>query len=145
MRARKILLSRLPLAAMFAAVSLAGVLPSARALERTDVQRQNNVEFVTGGIGEQDQQRTRQLGRDMNLQLVFARNDGDYLADVHVTVRGKGGKTLLDVKSADPMLFAELAPGHYEVTAAVDGRSIQRGVTVPERGQRVEYFHWQMR
>ena len=145
MKARKVFLSRLPLAALLASAGFIASPLNAFALQRTEVRHQNNVEFVTGGIGEKDQERTRQLGRDMNLQLVFARNDGAYLADVHVTIQGKGGEKMLEVNSADPMLFAELAPGRYEVTAAVDGRSIERDVTVPGRGQRVEYFRWQAR
>jgi hypothetical protein len=133
------------LAAAAVAAGLIGMLPAAHALERTEVRQQDLLKFVTGGIGRLDQQRTRELGKDMNLQLVFAQADGTYLADVGVTLKGQDGKKVLDLNSADPMLFAELPPGRYQVTATVDGHAIQRSVAVPEHGQRVEYFHWPTR
>lgn len=136
-------LRRRPLLAALAAASLVAALPDARALDTVEVEQQNHIEFVTGGIGDREQQRTKQLGKDMSLQTIFARPDGAYLADVDVTIKDAQGKTVLDVDSAAPLLFADLGPGRYEVIATFHGQSARREVTVPASGQEVEYFRWQ--
>ena len=107
------------------------------------VRRAGDVSYVTGGIGERGEARTTELGRDMNLQLVFARAPtGSYVADASVSITDSSGNVVLELASSDPLLFATLPPGTYRVRATADGRSIERSVSVPEHGQHTEYFHW---
>lgn len=105
------------------------------------VRHRGDVAYVSGGIGSASQARTKALGRDMNLQMVFAQRDGSYLADVDVAVADERGNELLDVDSSGPLLYAQLPPGQYEVTATLSpGRTIQRSVEVPEQGRHTERF-----
>lgn len=108
------------------------------------VQTQNGISYVTGGIAESGQQRAKTLGKDMNLQLVFAKaTGGNYVADVDVTIAEKGGGKVLSVKGANPLLFAQLKPGTYTVTATPpQGKAIERTVSVPAKGQHTETFSW---
>ncbi|HUG21707.1 carboxypeptidase regulatory-like domain-containing protein [Piscinibacter sp.] len=107
------------------------------------VRREGNVAYVNGGIGERGEAKTMELGRDMNLKLVFARaSGGGYLADANVLIADRSGNVVLQLESADPLLFAQLPPGTYRITATADGRTIERSVQVPANGQQTEHFHW---
>lgn len=107
------------------------------------VRHQGDVAWVSGGIGDAGQAQTKALGRDMNLQMVFAQKDGNYLAKVDVTVADKRGNKVLDVDSSGPLLYAQLPPGQYEVTATLpQGKTIRRSVDVPAQGQHTERFLW---
>lgn len=106
--------------------------------------RQNNgVNYLTGGIGLDAREQIMPLVRDMNLQLVFAeKQSGAYVADVDVRIADSSGREVLTVEKSDPLVFAQLQPGTYEVSATVNGETIERKVTVSSRGQRTEVFHW---
>ena len=123
----------------------APMAPSANTrVQEPVVRHEGGIPYVTGGIGESGEQQARALGRDMNLQLVFARvPSGSFVADADVTIADRNGNTVLQVNSANPLLFAQLDPGRYEVTATSQGRSIKRVINVPASGQLTEHFHWQ--
>ena len=111
--------------------------------ETVEVQQQNGISYVTGGIGSASQARTKALGGDMNLSLVFAKaQGGNYVADVDVQVIDQSGKKVLALKSSDPLLYARLPAGSYKVTATAAGKTIERNVVVPATGQRAETLLW---
>ncbi len=80
---------------------------------------QNNVEYVTGGVGTEEQAALKELGHEgYTLKLVFAeRGTGAYLANVHVMVADTSGRTVLDAMADGPAFYAKLPAGHYRVTA----------------------------
>lgn len=108
----------------------------------TEVAEYGDIRYVTGGIGDSDVARTRQLARGMNLELVFAQMNGDYLADVDVALHDGKGDEVLRVDGADPLLFAQMPPGRYVVKAQVEGKAVEREVVVPDSGRRTEFLHW---
>src|SRR5689334_15602114 len=74
---------------------------------------------VSGGIGEEDQQRM-QLSRTLySLQLTFAEaGTGAYLSGVDVSVAPLGtGPAFGPFKDCGPLLYVALAPGAYRVRA----------------------------
>jgi hypothetical protein len=115
-----------------------------RAALGPEIQREGDISYVTGGVSDAGKAETLALGRAMNLQLVFAQApSGQYVADIDVAVAERGGDTVLELQSADPLLLAKLPPGDYVVTAtSADGRSIRRSFEVPAQGRHTEYFHW---
>ena len=108
-----------------------------------DIRHGHGIAYVTGGIGERGQERAQALGEDMNLELVFAEaRSGHYVADVDVHIADRRGREVLSVDGADPLLFADLQPGTYRVSATFDGRELERTVTVPSHGRSRVVFHW---
>ena len=118
-------------------------IDTSTSLDAPVVEQKNGVNYVTGGIGLDGREQLLSIGRDMNLQLVFAeKGSGAYLTDVDVQISDASGNDVLSVEQADPLVFAELQPGTYEVKATIHGETIARQVKVPRNGQRTEIFHW---
>lgn len=107
------------------------------------VKQQDGVSYVSGGISDSGQAKAKELGHDMPLHLVFAKSGtGHYMADVSVMIADKGGKTVFDLKSSDPLLFVKLPAGSYKVTAMGEGKTVERTVQVPAKGQHTETLRW---
>lgn len=133
------------LAAAAAWLAAAGPLAAQAApAEAAPERRQDGgVAYVSGGLDAAARQETLRLGRDMNLQLVFARvPSGIYLSDVAVAITNSRGETVFDLASADPLVSVQLEPGTYQVAATVHGQPLRRTVEVPRDGRRTEVFHW---
>ena len=112
-------------------------------VDKAAIKNQNGVMYITGGIGEASQERTKAIGKGMNLGLTFAKaKSGDYMADVDVSIAGQSGDKVLALKSSDPLLFAQLKPGSYKVTATAEGKTVERMVKVPAKGQHTENIVW---
>lgn len=107
------------------------------------VREEQGVSYVTGGVGIDAREQIRPIGQDMSLQLVFAeKRSGALMSNVAVRIADAQGKDVLKLEKADPLVFAELPPGTYDVSVTASGETLERKITVPSRGQRTETFHW---
>ena len=98
---------------------------------------------VAGGVGINARARlSDQAAPEHNVKLVFALDTGNYVADVHVTVKNKSNKTVIDGDAHGPWLYAKLPAGTYNATASYEGQTITQQFTVGRGGQRVAYFRW---
>lgn len=106
-------------------------------------QRQGDISFISGGVGDEDRATLRQVARDYNLHLQFAiQGSGEYLADVNVTLSDDKGKALLDTISDGPLFFARVPSGRYKLTVAEGGKGQTRDVTIPATGIVSQSFYW---
>ena len=140
---------RVRLAALALAMSaatgsaLAQTPTSAPVANAPQVQQQNGISYVSGGISDSGQAKAKELGHDMPLHLVFAKGaGGNYMADVAVMIADKSGKQVFDLKSSDPLLYVKLPAGSYKVTAKGEGKTVERMVEVPAKGQHTETLRW---
>ena len=92
-----------------------------------------------GGIGSDESTRMRAEMKDHPLSLLFARPDGEYLADVQVNLSDAGGKTLLDWKAGGPVCLVDLPPGRYKVQAMSGGATREHEVTVGKTPTRLDF------
>jgi hypothetical protein len=120
----------------FAAAMLAAVAMQSVAAER------GSVPVISGGVGEDSVAQLKAREREFNLKLVFALVEGNYLADVGVTISNAAGKTLVQHVTDGPIFMARLPAGTYVVTARYNGNPQTRKVTL--RGDRLhtEYLRW---
>lgn len=108
-----------------------------------EVQQENGIDYLTGGVGIDGRAQLKPLVKDMNLQLVFAeKQTGGYLADVEVVIANSEGDEVLKVSDSDPMVFAALEPGTYSIKAKTAQGTLEREVKVPASGRRTELFLW---
>lgn len=100
------------------------------------------IPYLSGGVGDAQQQAMKDAMKDYNLRLTFARQStGAFLAGVEVTIDqtgpGKGHTEILKTTSAGPMLFARLPAGNYQLRAQVDGQVQARTLKLGAQAQDV--------
>lgn len=126
-----------------AALACSAFFSLAATAQEIEQQSSNGVSYVTGGVGSEERQAMRELSPQYNVKLTFAdRGTGEFRSGVAVQVRDMRGNVRLQADDAGPMLYAQLPPGRYRVTANVDGRQQQRTITVGNGGSRSAAFYW---
>lgn len=108
------------------------------------------VDYVSGGVGEEEQKLLHAQRRDYSFWLTTAvRRSGAHLAGVLVRIReAETGLLVLEHRMDGPWLFAKLPVGRYEIEATLQdlalGRiEIERGSTTihaNDRHQLLLYF-----
>ena len=91
------------------------------------VQKSGAVEYLSGGIGQDEARAIEGEARHWPLTLEFAVKDkkrADFAANVKVLVRDAKGHTALNLTDDGPFLLAKLAPGHYSIEASVAGKTL---------------------
>lgn len=106
-------------------------------------QTQGEVTFVSGGVGDEERNAMQAIRGDYNLSLLFSvQGTGEYLSDVKVSVTDAKGNTFLETVSDGPMLFASLKPGHYTVTAELDGQVAHKKAAIVGNKRTSISFIW---
>lgn len=111
-------------AAIAAMLTLSSALTPAfaqpsRDIPTIDTTRQvseNAVNFVTGGIGDDERQVIEAAYGDYNVHIMFASPNGAFVEDNQTIIRDKSGAEVLNV-NAGPLLYAKLPVGAYTVEA----------------------------
>jgi hypothetical protein len=104
-------------------------------------QQQGNITFVSGGAGDEDRSALKQVENQYNLRLLFAARNGDYLANVAVTLADGRGNAVLDTIADGPIFYAHVPPGRYRLTVSNEGQSQSRDVTIGNGAVRQD-FYW---
>jgi hypothetical protein len=99
------------------------------------VNAQNAVVW-SGGIGVDERAAAPATGT----KLVFTAKQGNFLANVHVTIKDAHGKVVVDTVSPGPWLILDLPAGSYHVRAEVDGKVQGMKMTVGEKKQYIISF-----
>jgi hypothetical protein len=123
----------LVLAACFTQAALAAPAP----------QQQNGINYINGGVGQDEQNAMQALRADYNLQLTYAtQKTGAFRSDVQTTIADAKGNQLLSVANTGPLFYAHLPAGTYRISAAAEGKVFKRTVKVGT-GVRALTLHWE--
>ncbi len=106
------------------------------------VRQSSGVTYVSGGIGDGQQDALNQVSSRFNLKVTMAMKDGKYISNADVRIVDRHGKEILDTTAQGPMLFAKLPPGNYHVEATASGQSRSQDVNVPAEGQKQVMLTW---
>jgi hypothetical protein len=112
--------------------------PSTPALQ---TQQQGNITFVSGGASSDDRDALKQIESQYNLRLIFAARNGDYLANIAVTLSDARGNAVLDTIAEGPIFYAHVPPGRYRLTVSNQGQSQNRDLTISKGATRQD-FYW---
>ena len=105
--------------------------------------KQGDVSFIAGGVGVGEREAMDAMKAQFNARLTFAvRKTGNFVANVYLTVSDAKGAEVLKTNVPGPLLYAQLAPGEYRVSAVFQGITQTRPLTVGARGHRELYFYW---
>jgi hypothetical protein len=126
-------------------LGLAAAAVASGALAMPAVQHSGGVQYVTGGIGEDEAHAMQAAAPQWPLALEFAVQSGpraQWLANVDVHVTDRHGRDVLSTTTDGPMLLARLAPGDYTIRADANGRTIERHVHVAPGRTAKSVFVW---
>jgi hypothetical protein len=118
------------------------VLATAQDTQRQPHQ-QNGIDYINGGVGQDEQNAMRALKADYNLRLIFAtKESGAFRSDVQLDIVDAKGAPLLSVPNTGPMFFAKLTPGTYRISAAAEGKVFKRTVKLGNAPREMT-LHWE--
>lgn len=137
------LLHRVTAAILFASVCLFALSVHAASAE-VEVQDQNGISYVSGGVGKDQQEAVERLGKALTLKVTLATHDGHYLSGGKVAVKDDSGETLFDLSDAGPIVYVDLEPGTYTLVVDVPSfpdQTEERAVSIGD-SQVTESFVW---
>lgn len=137
-QARTLLAGALAVLAMGATVApAASLLPP--------IQKSGSVDYLSGGIGQDEARAIEGEARHWPLTLEFVVKDkrrADFAADVKVLVHDAKGHTSLELTARGPFLLAKLAPGRYIIEASFGGKMLHEKVLVKTGHPAKALFVW---
>lgn len=78
----------------------------------------SGIQYMTGGIGEDEAIAMKKIAKQFSLNLMFSEGDeGGLITDVNVVILNTEGKTVFSIKGAKPLLYVNLPSGQYRVLA----------------------------
>ena len=107
-----------------------------------EVQTQNGIDYVAGGIGKEQAEAMKVAAHDYDLMLTFATDGGKYLADIDLQIEDMNGNTLLNTVSKGPLFLANLPVGRYKITASAQGTSHTTIVDIGREHPAKAVFQW---
>ncbi|MDP2247598.1 MAG: hypothetical protein Q8J65_05660 [Nitrosomonadales bacterium] len=113
---------------------------------KIEVHADNEVTYVSGGIGICESQEMRRIAKDYQLELEFVQKTAtaeSFLANIPVEVTDKKGSYVLDTVTKGPFLLAKLPNGRYTVTATFNGETKTQQVLITAKHQRL-VFVWRV-
>lgn len=111
--------------------------PAFAADEAPAMREQGALQYRCGGIGKDESTAMRSAMKDYPLSLLFAAKDGEYLADLTVTI--EGGKQTQTFTASGPVCLLKLPAGSYTVSATTkDGQNQKRQVRVGAKHQSLD-------
>jgi hypothetical protein len=127
-----------------ATVTLAGLMLAGGSYQATAAEPVNRsgITYVSGGIGVDAEEKLRAQRSEYNLMLVFTLTEGNYIADVRVTLADAKGATLVEHVADGPYFLAKLPAGRYSVSATYEGKTQTRTVSVGGKGLSTAYLRW---
>jgi hypothetical protein len=112
------------------------------AAEELTVKTSNGVSYLSGGFGEDERERLRNIAGGDNLELSFALQTKQYLGGASVLIKDAKGNNVLEAVSEGPLFLVNLPAGSYTVEATAMGKTLKQAVHVPSKGHARVYFAW---
>ena len=109
-----------------------------------EIHVENEVTFVSGGIGFCESQEMRRISHEYQLELLFLEKTAmreSFLASVPVQITDSKGSLAIDTISKGPLLLAKMPAGRYVITASHNGIVKTHHLRIDNKHQRV-VFSW---
>ncbi|WP_322047852.1 carboxypeptidase regulatory-like domain-containing protein [Paraburkholderia sp. J67] len=106
------------------------------------VQKQGDVSYVSGGVGQDESKALQAAQHSWPLALRFTGPKSEFLADVRVQITDAHGANVLDATSRGPYMLVRVRPGRYTVHVSHAGVDKTSAVTVGSNGSARASFVW---
>jgi hypothetical protein len=106
---------------------------------------EGDVSYLSGGIGIDESTAMKNAASKYSLELVFSAKAGAsaaYLANVHVKVSDRAGKTVIDTVAQGPYFLANLPDGNYKVEVSSKDVTKTAQTTLKKGSHQRLVFSW---
>jgi hypothetical protein len=93
----------------------------------------DGIPYATGGVGKAERTTMEKMSDDYNLKLVFAKENGAFLAQIPVTIQNTAGNIIVETQSNGPWFLTKLPKGEYKVIAGPRTDEKTRSVRVGKK------------
>jgi len=100
------------------------------------------ITYITGGIGEDEEDAMKATAGEYNLLISNAERNGEFTAGTNLVIRNGKGFEVLRAQNTGPLFYAQLPPGRYVVDAHYNGFESVRNVTIGERNPADIHLIW---
>ncbi len=112
-------------------------------LAQVQPQTYESIQYMTGGIGNAEQNELKAAEKDYNLHMTFsAVKDQAFLSDVAVQILDKSQKKVFDAPNTGPYLNVKLPEGSYELTATYKGENRKHAFTIGKGKTETAVMRW---
>ena len=104
------------------------------------VHKQSGINYVTGGVTEEERHAMGKIANRYPMQLVFSEHGARDVKGVQIAVKDLRGSTLIEAVSDGPYFFFNPPSGRWTMEARLEGETITR--TVDLVGRRYIYLEF---
>ena len=97
-----------------------------------EVQSQNGVNFLTGGIGDEEKAQVKASEHQYNLHMLMSSPGGAFVSDVSLQIIDANGKQLVSADNAGPYFYANLPQGSYTIEMSAHGETKKIAVRIKD-------------
>lgn len=123
-----------------------GLAVAGYSLAHAEVRQDTNdqqISYQTGGVGQEELAELRQNASDYNTQFSFANaSDRAYLNNLQIRIVNDQGAPVFEDNAVGPMLYLQLKPGRYEISASSNGIEKKLNFSVKEDAKVEEVITW---
>ncbi|HEY4370917.1 MAG TPA: hypothetical protein VGN52_03185 [Burkholderiales bacterium] len=95
---------------------------------------------ASGGIGDEDRTKLEAQAGHYSMRMVFSEDNGQYVVADSVVLKRRGAE-VMNVSDVGPLVYAQVPPGQYALTASYKGVTQTKNVTIGAKAGDV-HFVW---
>ena len=103
----------------------------------------SNVNFVTGGIGDDERQAIEATAASYNVHITSSSTNGAFVEDTQVIIRNKAGDEVLNA-NAGPLLYVQLPAGTYSIEATHGDQTQKKRLIVGKKTSAKVHLGWKV-
>lgn len=121
----------------------ASLIQSATAADLQIRSTKNGINYMTGGIGDEDTQTMRRHAKEFTLNLVFSEGEtGQSVTEVNVNIYNEQSELVFRIKGAKPLLHVNLPAGTYTILATNNGEKLRHKLSISENTHQRVILNW---
>ena len=107
------------------------------------ISTKNGMQYMTGGIGEEDVALMRRQAKQFTLNLLFSEGtSGRWVTDANVNIYDEASNFVFRITQAKPMLYVNLPAGNYTILANNAGQKLRHKFTVEDNVNQRIILNW---
>lgn len=103
----------------------------------------SGLQYITGGIGEEDASAMRAQAKQFSLNLLFSEGEsGRAATDINVNIYNEKSESIFRIVGSKPMLYVNLPAGTYTILANNAGQKLRHKFTVEDHKSQRIILNW---